>query len=138
MKKDVLNTDAFWSAVKRKSMGEILAAAFTGVGEDGAATIATDTTRMTDAAIVRMRAALSGKVAEDEGSTTEDPPADPTDVDYADKDADTLTVADIKLLLESGKKKNIKAAKKAFKEQFAKEHPNYKELKKLIKQAKAL
>ena len=46
-----------------------------------------------------------------------------------------ITVADIKALVASGKKKHLKAAKKAFKAQFSKEHPNYKELKQLIKEA---
>ncbi len=80
MKREVLNTDAFWSAVKRKNMGEILSAAFIAVGQDEAAEIANDTTRMTDAAITRMRSALDsvggtmeahGSV-EDEGTDTED------------------------------------------------------------------
>ena len=48
---------------------------------------------------------------------------------------EVVTVADIKALVESGKKKHLKAAKKAFKAQFSKEHPNYKELKQLIKEA---
>ena len=47
----------------------------------------------------------------------------------------TITVAGIKALVETGKKRHLKAAKKAFKAQFSKEHPNYKELKQLIKEA---
>jgi mRNA degradation ribonuclease J1/J2 len=45
-----------------------------------------------------------------------------------------ITVGDIKALVATGKKKKIKAAKKAFKEQFAKGHPQHKELKKLLKE----
>ena len=47
--------------------------------------------------------------------------------------SDILNVGEIKTLALSGKKKKIKQAKKAFKTQFKKEHPNYKELKALFK-----
>jgi hypothetical protein len=44
-----------------------------------------------------------------------------------------LTVGEIKDMVATGKKKKIKQAKKAFKDQFEKAHPQYKELKKLFK-----
>ncbi len=140
MKKEVLNTDAFWSAVKRKNMSEILTAAFIAVGEDEVAGIAKETTRMTDAAITRMRSALGAEgSAEDEGTDTEDDHTEEVAAKEAVKeqheDDFKVTVGDIKLLVGEGSKKSLKAAKKAFKEQFAEDHPNYKELKKLIKKA---
>ena len=51
--------DHFWSAVKRKSMSEVLSIMFTQGNCPLAATAANETTRMTDAAITRMRDALA-------------------------------------------------------------------------------
>lgn len=53
-----------------------------------------------------------------------------------DKDRAVFNIGEIKAMLEKGDKKSFKKAKKAFEAQFAEDHPNYKELKKLIKEAK--
>lgn len=52
------NTDAFFSAVKRKNMSDLLKIVFSETGFEDAATIAGETGRMTDAALTRIREAL--------------------------------------------------------------------------------
>jgi hypothetical protein len=135
---NIFLSDSFWSSVKRKQIQEILAVVFEEAGHAQAAEIARNTSRMTELAMTKMRNALAEQhpVEEiDESDLVEDSDKaiDPTELDYADEDANRLTVGDIKALIKTGKKKNIKAAKKAFKEQFAKGHPQHKELKKLFK-----
>ncbi len=59
LKKDVFGTDSFWSAVKRKDVFAVVTMAFEACGEDEAAEISSTQTRVTDAAIIRIRAALT-------------------------------------------------------------------------------
>ncbi len=131
MSKAILNTDKFWSAVKRKNVPEMLTLMFQAVGEDEASKVAGETTRLTNLAMTKMRDAFSDE-------------CDPALLDYNDNtevvevekdDGDKITVGDIKALCEEGSKKSVKAANKAL-GQFAEDHPNYKELAKAIKKAK--
>jgi len=118
---EAFNDDHFWSAVKRRNVQEILEVVFNAVGLDEAADIAGQTTRLTDASMTRMRNAIvSNDTVEEEIPTSE-------------ITEDVLTVADIKQLIDDG---DLKEAKKSLKKQFAKDHPQYKELKKLIKKAR--
>ena len=128
---NIFLSDKFWSSVKRKNLPDLLELVFEQAGFEDAAEIARNTNAMTAAAMQRMKDAM-GAVEVDEPETTEE---DETELTYEDEASDKLTVGDIKALVATGKKKNIKAAKKALKEQFGKDHPQYKELKKLIKEA---
>lgn len=79
------------------------------------------------------------KKGKGKGKTDPEPEATVADASEAEPEGeaeDKLTVGDIKTLVESGKKKKIQRAKEAFKAQFGKDHPNYKELKKLFKKVK--
>ena len=119
-------SDHFWSAVKRKNVQDILEIVFMAVGLDEAAHEAGQTTRMTDASMKRMRDAIaSNEVTVEEVMATDIPTSELTE--------ELLTVADIKQLIDDG---DLKSAKKTLKKQFPKDHPQYKELKKLIKGAK--
>ena len=135
---NVFNTDTFFSAVKRKAIGEILATAFGQAGYEEAAEIAKNTTRITDAAITRMRDAMSKPVEEQSSKCPVDDDEFEDETKPATEEVNTvaLMVSEIKGLVATGKKKNIKIAKKAFKDQFSKDHPQYKELKKLFKKDK--
>ena len=149
VKAKIYTEDAFWSAVKRKNMSDMLTMFFEAGNCPLASAVAKDTTRLTDASITRMRKALAedlGEVPEvsnedvdtamEEGCdpiTDAEDEANAEEVTTEDEDETRLTVGDIKAMVASGKKKKIKEAKKAFKEQFAKDHPQYKELKKLFK-----
>ena len=125
-------TLALVSALKRKQVKEVLAELLVINGKEEEAQEVKDASRFTNALIDRT---VASSLPQAEPETTEE------DVTVEDEEETTneadapITVADIKALVESGKKKHIKAAKKAFKAQFSKEHPNYKELKKLIKEA---
>jgi iron uptake system EfeUOB component EfeO/EfeM len=104
-------SDAFWSGVKRKDFSAVLAIAFTMAGEDEAAEIARNTTRMTDAAIKRMRDALGRETEVVEDS---DKAIDPSELDYADEDNELIELTEgIEKAIKAGKKKK---AKKLFKE----------------------
>ncbi|MCD6151558.1 MAG: hypothetical protein J7J70_07905 [Deltaproteobacteria bacterium] len=135
---NIFLSDKFWSSVKRKNLPDLLELVFEQAGLEDAAEIARNTNAMTAAAMQRMKDAM-GAVEVDEPETTEEDVTveeeDETELTYEDEASDKLTVGDIKALVATGKKKSIKAAKKALKEQFGKDHPQYKELKKLIKEA---
>ena len=129
---NVFLSDTFWSAVKRKNLPDVLEIVFAQAGLEDASEVAHNTKAMTEAAILRMKAAM-GEVPETvETEDVEETMAKDVEPTYADNPA--VTVGDIKMLIASGKKKNIKAAKKAFKAQFDKKHPQYKEIKKLLKE----
>lgn len=98
------------SAIKRKDIKTIVVLLLEAEGKEKEAQEFADATRITNALIDRTCL---------------------TDVEV-DVEVDVLNIVDIKALVEAG---DVKTAKKAFKEQFDKEHPNYKELKKLIKKA---
>jgi iron uptake system EfeUOB component EfeO/EfeM len=111
MEKVDFNSDAFWSAVKRKDFSAVLAIAFAAAGEDEAAVVANDTTRMTDAAIKRMREALGSETEVVEDS---DKAIDPSELDYADEGNELIELTEgIEKAINAGKKKK---AKKLFKE----------------------
>ena len=154
-----LMTKKMVAAIKRKDVKAMAILVLLHDGSTEEAALLQAATRLTVATIDRTCVAVGLDDVEDEGTTTEDVTTEETgkkskkkgkkgkDVDpvettdepekltYADKDAEILTVGDIKALCKEGSKKSIKAAKKAFKEQFGKEHPNYKEMKKAIKNA---
>ncbi len=74
LKKDIFATDAFWAAYKRKDVSMIIAMAFEACGEDDAAEIAKETTRVTNAAVIRIREALTmGKPDAEEEEVVETP-----------------------------------------------------------------
>ena len=131
---NVFLSDTFWSAVKRKNLPDVLEIVFVQAGLEDAAKVAHDTNAMTAAAILRMKSAM-GEVPEiKEDEVVEETMAKDVEPTYADEASEVITVGDIKMLIASGKKKNIKAAKKAFKKQFAKGHPQHKEIKNLLKE----
>ena len=113
MKKELLLTDKFWSAVKRKQLQEVLEIVFESIGEDKAAEVAGGVTRMTDLAIQKMRTALSENVEDVE--------------DVEETDAAELTYND-DVVTEVGE--TFKAIEKAI------EKGKGKKALKLIKQAK--
>jgi len=121
-----LNTNALWSAVKRKNIQDILEIVFTEIGEADAAAIARETTRMTDAAITRMKNALSAPEEEEvEVDDVEETEVEVEDVetqsdadDIADEmlaqreeDEISIMIKDVEKAIAKGKKKK---AKKAF------------------------
>lgn len=144
MSKINFDSDTLFSAVKRKNVKDILVYMLGEAGETGAMEILKEKTRITDAAILEVRNALGttddkATVVEDEVIEDAEAGSDATDLTYADNieaECDALTIGDIKALVATGKKKKIAKAKEAFKSQFGKDHPNYKELKKLFKKEK--
>jgi VIT1/CCC1 family predicted Fe2+/Mn2+ transporter len=127
MEKVDFKSDAFWSAVKRKDFSAVLAIAFAMMGEDKAAEVARNTTRMTDAAITRMKDALGGEVETEEPLTY----ADDLVTDEGNELIE-LTEA-IEKAIKEGKKKK---AKKLFKELEATglKGSEIKQIKKAIKE----
>ena len=104
MESSIFTTDEFWSAVKRKAMSEVLSLAFKEAGFAEASNVAGETTRMTDAAIKRMREAFnkSPVVDEDVEEETQDEPNQLTEL-----------VEAVEKAVSKGK---YKKAKKALKE----------------------
>ena len=119
--------EAFFSALKRKQLKDTAVEALTLLGHTEAATELQSAGRLTDAAIERTIKLTRGDVVE-----TPETPETPIDEDDI-QDEDALNIGQIEQLVADGK---VKKAKKAFKAQFSKDHPNYKALKKLIKAAK--
>jgi len=109
-----LNTDAFWSMVKRKSISEMLEVVFTAVGEEEAARLAHDTRRMTDLAITKMRDALG----EAETEESVDPDINEDEVEHKEPEVDPISATFYKLdkLINKGK---WKKAKKVYKDLVA-------------------
>jgi len=128
-----LMTKKMVAAIKRKDVKAMAILVLLHDGSTEEAALLQAATRLTVATIDRTCVAVDLDDVEDVDpvETTDEPEK----LTYADKDAEVLTVGDIKALCKEGSKKSIKAAKKAFKEQFGKEHPNYKEMKKAIKNA---
>ncbi len=81
LKKDIFGTDAFWSAYKRKDVNALVAMALSAVGEDEASEIAKETTRATDAAVRRIREALTVEEVVEES----DKAIDPTELDHVEE-----------------------------------------------------
>ena len=71
--KELLMTDKFWSAVKRKQMQEVLSIVFEMIDENEASEIAATTTRLTDQAVTRMRNALGEATTEEVVEETVEP-----------------------------------------------------------------
>ena len=111
------NSDHFFSAVKRKSVSEILAVAFEVAGENEAAEIAKQTTRMTDAAIRKMRDALSPDTTEEEIGQVEEAPEELTYADNAAEAYQELIKLEKKVrkAIDAGDKKKAKKALKKLK-----------------------
>jgi hypothetical protein len=122
MKKVDFNTDAFWSAVKRKNMSELLVFAFTAGGEDEAAEVAKNTTRMTDAAITRIKEALGS----------------PTKLDYADETEPDSNLTELIKQLENAIAKGKKKKAKKFYTALAEEGLSGSEMDKYKKAIKEL
>ena len=116
---------AFIAAIKRRDVKELVAQTLETEGKPEQAKEVRDASRLTYALIAR--------TCIDEVET--DIPEEVEEVEEVEavETEDLLTVGDIKALIKNGK---VKKAKAAFKAQFDKSHPNYKELKKLIKGAK--
>jgi len=106
MGKPNFNTDAFFSAVKRRDMHDLLVIVFNETGFDAAAQVAKDSTRMTDAAVRRIRTALGATL------TYAD---DVKDEKEEVKNELEELIGAIKTAIESGKKKKAKKAFKALK-----------------------
>lgn len=141
----------FAAAMKRKDVKELGAIILEDIyGDEAAAKELRDASRVTDALINRTCVATTGasepeeseqeetaKTAEPEETELETQPEPEEQVGGGEvKSEDTLNIGQIKDLLKKGDEKSFKKAKKAFKAQFAEDHPNYDELKKLIKKAK--
>ena len=119
-----LNSDAFWSACKRKSIPEILETVFTEMGYEEAAEVAKNTTRFTDLAMRKMRDALPASEeveVEEEPTLNEDevetPEEDPSELTYADEDAELIVLEN--KVRKAIKKGDYKKAKKALKKFMA-------------------
>lgn len=122
MSKPDFNTDAFFSAVKRKDMHDLLVIIFTETGFDKAAQEAKEMTRVTDAALRRIRDTLnSDEEVVDEVVEEERKPEELTYADDLVKDEEEVEnelvklIDDVKSAIESGKKKKAKKAFKALK-----------------------
>lgn len=143
-----LSREAFASAMKRKDVKELGAIILREVFDDPeAAELLEAATRITVPLIDKTCGAARGENKKidrrghgdepGEPEETEDTPETDEKVGGGEVASDeTLNIGEIKALLEKGDKKSVKKAKKAFEAQFAEDHPNYKELKKLIKAAK--
>jgi len=104
----IFNEDKFWSAVKRKSMSEVLEMVLEEAGESAAAEEAAKTTRMTDAAINRIKDAVGVKNAEE--SQPELTYAD----DVVEEPNEMIELeATVKQYIKAGKRKKAKKALKA-------------------------
>jgi len=131
MKKELLLTDKFWSAVKRKQLQEVLEIVFESIGEDKAAEVAGGVTRMTDLAIQKMRTALSENVEDVEA----DVETDATELTYNDDIVTEVgeTFKAIEKAIEKGKgKKALKLIKQAKEDGI--DGSVLKDLKKLAKE----
>lgn len=130
--KKIIMSAALVAAFKRNDRKAILAETLIQLGHPDEALEVNETSRVTSALINRTCIPPEAVLEEIE-EVLEEVWDDPTDLTYADKDASELTVGEIKFLVATGKKKKIAIAHEAFKEQFKKKHPSYKELKKLFK-----
>lgn len=137
MSKKIIMSAALAAAFKRNDRKAILAETLVAFGfPDEAADVAAQS-RVTNALIDRTCITLHNEPEEAPAKEEKAEKKDAAKLDYEDKPKKKgkVTVGDIKALCEDGSKKSLKAAKKALKEQFDEDHPNYKELKKLIKKA---
>lgn len=111
----LFNENSFWSAVKRKDMINLLELLFNNNGEYEAAEIVKNTSRLTDAAIKRIRETL--------GSTNEEKPVEEPVVDYqdaineeAEKNSELIKLEKkVRKAIEAGDKKKAKKALKKLK-----------------------
>jgi len=111
----LFNENSFWSAVKRKDMINLLELLFNNNGEYEAAEIVKNTSRLTDAAIKRIRETL--------GSTNEEKPVEEPVVDYQDaineeaaKNSELIKLEKkVRKAIEAGDKKKAKKALKKLK-----------------------
>ncbi len=132
LKKDIFGTDEYWSAFKRKDVAALTAMALSAVGEDEAAEIAKETTRVTDAAVRRIREALT--VGEVEAIVEPDEVCE-NEVEETEEEVVTGSIEEHNEIVEAiaaGKRKKAKKLLKAAIEGGAK-GSQIKEFKKQIK-----
>ena len=140
-----VNTDAFWSAVKRKNIPEVLGMVFDAMGETEASELAKNTTRMTDLAIRKMRDALptveelEGEMSDDMGVEESDKAIDPEELDtdeYAEAMVTETEENEIKSIIKEGKKLIKKGKEKKAKKLFKKHGLGGSEIEKLFRKGK--
>lgn len=133
-------TKSIVGAIKRKDVKALAGEILRSEGLDTEADEIEQAGRLTTALIDRTCVAVDAEESEDVDATevedTDEPTLDEDEVESNASDKDVYNIGEIKALCKKGDKKSVKKAKKAFEDQFDEDHPNYDELKKIIKKAK--